>query len=178
MNRRTLWLLTSIVMILFGVTLLSIVALHKTSEVSASNTQPVTIIQKPQPFSAVEVTIPSVNIDAPIIEGSIDNGVWKLDNNAVLKINVADSSNTKQAILLYAHDFIKLFGSLRFVKIDDQIYVKDDQGKVKTYQIISKEDIKPTQVDKLIPDLDNELILYSCDGVMDSQRVLVKAKLL
>jgi LPXTG-site transpeptidase (sortase) family protein len=87
---------------------------------------------------------------------------------------LAEGYNT----VIYAHKRPGLFGALSQTHWGDLITIFDKDGKPYTYKIFSIESIHPTQVDKLKSDKANTLTLFTCDGVFDQSRLLVKAQLI
>jgi LPXTG-site transpeptidase (sortase) family protein len=168
MNLTRVLIITGILLFIFGISVKVI------PQVLASP-EPEVKQQVVTPEDLVKINIPNANVQSNVVEGAVDGDVWKLVNNAVLTIKIANPDKSKTATLIYGHNFKNLFQNLKDVQVGDNIYLTNEKGEVFIYQVYSKEDINPKQVDKLSPQIDHELILYTCDGILDTQRVLVKA---
>ncbi len=120
------------------------------------------------------VSISSAGINIPVKSGGIIDGEWILDSNSALFFPLESGKKTS-SLVIYAHNTHNLFANLKTVKVGDFITVKDINGKSHDYRVYSKENINPTQVDKIIVPADGELVMFTCNGWFDSQRLLVKA---
>lgn len=123
-----------------------------------------------------QITIPSLNIDLPIEEGSIDQGVWKVSYQNATYLDTSAPPKTGGNTVIYGHNKKAIFGSLGAAKIGENIYIKDTKGEVYVYEIISKEFVSPDRVDLVSPTSSEELTVYTCWGIFDSQRVVLKAR--
>jgi LPXTG-site transpeptidase (sortase) family protein len=146
---------------------------------ATTNYQPSDIqIVQIEPSIPQRINIPSAMIDIPIIPGGIvDSSNWILSESEAMYLptsgKLAEGFNT----IIYAHKRPGLFGTLSNVHWGDIINVYDSEGKPYTYKIYSIESIHPSQVGKLKSDKDNTLTLFTCDGIFDQARLLVKAQL-
>lgn len=134
----------------------------------------VAMVQKVHPFIPVRIVISHVGIDSVVKPGGIVGGQWVLSDTFVHFLSLDQKANK---ILFYAHERKGLFVSLKNVVKGDTIEIFGMDGKVLRFQVYSIERIKPSEVDKLYGDSDS-ITLYTCDGVFDQLRLLVKAKLI
>jgi len=77
---------------------------------------------------------------------------------------------------VYGHNKKIIFGSLPYLSIGQKVIVKTQDGKLYTYEVYKKDFVKPARVDLVSPTNFEELTLFTCWGLFDSQRVVVKAK--
>lgn len=117
----------------------------------------------------VEVMIPFVYINSPVVKGGVKGGKWMLSNNHVMSIQ--NNGN----FILYAHNKKGLFKNLKDVSLEDLVIVKKQDGNIYTYKIYSIEKIDPSDVEKVYSNNKNVLILYTCTGLFDTKRLVLKA---
>jgi len=124
----------------------------------------------------IQITIPSIKIDIPIDSGTINNGVWQISyKNATFLANSARPGAGGNTVI-YGHNKKAIFGSLPYLSIGQKVIVKTQDGKLYTYEVYKKDFVRPDRVDLVSPTNYEELTLFTCWGLFDSQRVVVKAK--
>ncbi len=132
-------------------------------------------IPTPGPEQAVQIQIPSINVDAPIVQG---------DNWEQLKKGVgqhAGSADPGQPgnLVLSAHDDVygEIFRYLDQLKDGDQVIIYTLQHSY-TYLVTGVTIVKPTDVQVMDPTSDPTLTLISCYPYMvDNKRIVVQASL-
>ncbi len=132
-------------------------------------------IPTPGPEQAVQIQIPSINVDAPVVQG---------DNWEQLKKGVgqhAGSADPGQPgnLVLSAHDDVygEIFRHLDQLKNGDQVIIYTLQHSY-TYLITDIAIVKPTDVQVMDPTSDPTLTLISCYPYMvDNKRIVVQASL-
>src|SRR5437868_15472446 len=98
MKLRLLKLLLPLLLITFGLTSLAFGIYLKYPNLNqAASAKTQVHAQSQSADGPIEISIPSASIKAPIIEGAIENGQWKLSNNAVLTLSLANQSKNKEA---------------------------------------------------------------------------------
>lgn len=120
------------------------------------------------------IVVPSLNVDLPIIEANVVNGYWQLsDTTASHGVGSANPGELGN-VVIFAHARDDLFGPLRKAQKATIIYVltKDHWYK---YQVQDIKLVDPTDVQVIAPTKDEELTLYTCDGFLDSKRLIISA---
>lgn len=155
-------------LLLFGILLFLIGLTLKINTETSVITQPT--VTKPSPIT--EVDIPSVKIDKPVVHGGFTNGQWILTKDKAQYFIPTNSSD----VVVYAHDTTNLFANLRAVKIGSEIDLTLKNGQEVKYQVISGKQVLPTAMSEINPKDSNLLVLFTCDGWLDSKRFVVKAQ--
>lgn len=124
----------------------------------------------------VEIIIPSINIDLKVDPGHIVNGVWQISGENATFLDTSASPGGKGNVVIYGHNKQVIFGNLPYLSIGQKIIVKTKSGKVYNYITDTKYFVGPDRVDLVSPTNDNELTLYTCYGLFDSTRAVIKAK--
>jgi LPXTG-site transpeptidase (sortase) family protein len=131
--------------------------------------------EEPKPLPA-RIEIPDLGVSAEVKAGGIVEGRWLLEEDVVMVLpesgRPAEGFNT----VLYAHNRPDLFGHLNQLA-DGAIIILKTGDKDYQYELFSREQVAPDQLDRLFSDIPDTITLFTCDGWFDSQRLVVKAKL-
>ncbi|MBI9044818.1 MAG: class D sortase [Anaerolineaceae bacterium] len=132
-------------------------------------------IPTPGPEQAVRIQIPSIGVDAPIVQGDgweqLKKGVGQLING----MHPGDSGN----LVMSAHNdvFGEIFRHLDQLAEGDTIILFTSQ-KTYTYVVQKTQIVEPTFVEVLAPTQEPVITLISCYPYMvDNKRIVVKASL-
>lgn len=126
--------------------------------------------------SPEKITIPSVKIDLDIEKGAIINGVWEISPKNATFLNSSAGIGSGGNTVIYGHNKKAILGNLPYVKIGEKVFLKDNEGEIHEYEIYSKVFVGPDRVDLVSPSGTEELTIYTCWGIFDTQRVVIKAK--
>lgn len=127
-------------------------------------------------FNPGHISIPKIGVNIDIIPGGVAKGNWLLADDRVMYLPTSGRLGQGFNTILYAHKRKNLFENLKNISIGDLIVVEDKQGRKFSYRVYEKKDIKPEQAEELISDQSNNLTLFTCNGIFDQYRLLVKAK--
>lgn len=125
-----------------------------------------------------EIIIPSINIDQPVDVGTIEGGVWRISYDHPTFLDSSARPGTGGNIVIYGHNKKIIFGNLPYVSIGQKVLIKVTGGKIYTYEIYQKDFVSPDRVDLVSPTDHEELTIYTCWGLFDTQRAVVKARLI
>lgn len=124
----------------------------------------------------VQIIIPSINIDVKVDIGEIKDGVWKVSYDNPTFLNTSARPNGGGNIVIYGHNKKAIFGNLPYLSLGQEIILKTKDNKIHKYVAYQKDFVSPERVDLVSPTNYEELTIYTCWGLFDSQRVVVKAK--
>lgn len=124
----------------------------------------------------VQITIPSIEVDMPVERGEIKNGVWSISYDKPTFLGSSARPGGSGNTVIYGHNKKAIFGNLPYLSLGQKIYVKTVDGKIHIYEAYKKEFVAPDRVDLVSPTNTEELTIYTCWGLFDSQRVVIKAK--
>lgn len=122
------------------------------------------------------VSIPSVQMELPIVEEAIGNGVWGIAESGISHLNTSARPGEDGPIILYGHNTNDRFGPIRWLSTGSQITLTAGGNKQYVYVVEKTFDVSPDQVSVLLSQKGETLILYTCDGFADLQRFVVIAK--
>jgi sortase A len=127
------------------------------------------------PEQAIRIQIPSINVDAPIVQGDGWEQLKKGVGQHIGSVNPGQEGN----LVLTAHNdvFGEIFRYLDELKKGDQIIVYTNQ-RAYTYVITGSEIVEPTQVEVMAPTSQETITLISCYPYrVDNKRIAVKGML-
>lgn len=81
-------------------------------------------------------------------------------------------------IIIYGHNTRTIMGNIRALKGYEKITLTLADGTTRTYQVESLREVSPTDTRLLQPTDTEVLTLYTCSGILDSRRFVVRATLL
>lgn len=122
------------------------------------------------------ISIPSVDMQLPVIEEAISNNVWGIADSGISHLNTSARPGESGPIILYGHNTNDRFGPIRWLSIGAKITLTAGGAKQHIYVVTQTMDVSPNQVSILLTQKGETLILYTCDGFADLQRFVVIAK--
>jgi sortase A len=132
-------------------------------------------IPTPGPEQAIQIQIPSINVDAPIVQGDS----WEQLKQGVGQHTGSSDPGQPGNLVLSAHDDVygEIFRYLDQLKNGDQVIIYTHQHSY-TYLVTNVEIVKPTDVEVMASTSDPTLTLISCYPYMvDNKRIVVQASL-
>jgi sortase A len=132
-------------------------------------------IPTPGPEQAVQIQIPTIDVDAPIVQG---DGWEQLKKGVAQHAGSADPGQSGN-LVLSAHDDIygEIFRHLDQLQRGDEVIIYTATRSF-TYIVSSVQIVLPTNVEVMAPTPNPTVTLISCYPYMvDSQRIVVQANL-
>lgn len=127
------------------------------------------------PESAIEIKIPAITIDAPIVQG---DGWDQLKKGVGQHIGTPNPGQVGNLILSAHNDvFGELFRDLDKLKVGDEVIIFSQQ-KQYIYRVINSTIVLPTQVEVMAQTTRPTITLISCyPYLVDKKRIVVSAEL-
>lgn len=143
-----------------------------TSTVQSYLSQPSIVQQNPN--YPTHITIPWF-IDVDITPQIYQNGSWTISPTEASYLTASALPGESGNIIIYGHNKRSILGNLRALKRYEKITLTLSDGTTKIYQVKSMQQVSPSQTKLLEPTTEEVLTLYTCAGIMDSQRFVVRA---
>jgi LPXTG-site transpeptidase (sortase) family protein len=121
------------------------------------------------------IRIAAIDISLPIEKGYIEKGRWHVSPTAATYLDTSSTPGNPGPIVIYGHNKKDIFGSLSGVVKGNYVSILTADQKIHNYQITSKLIVSPTNI-AVLEATDETLIIYTCTGWADTQRLVVKAK--
>ncbi len=124
----------------------------------------------------IHIFLPSIDTSIKVKEGQISSGTWETDEEMALYAEGSSSlTDSYGNTIIYAHAREYLFRDLKMLKIGDLVHITGDQGEY-FYEVTEKESILPDEVDVVKKIGSHNLTLFTCDGLDDKYRLLIRAR--
>jgi len=121
------------------------------------------------------ITISSLGIDLPVYKATIVDNVWPTTTTGASYLTSSPLPGKKGNSVIYAHNWISLFGKLVNARVGDQVVVTYPNGTKKIFVIAYTSVVTPDEATILAPSSDTRLTLYTCTGFLDSHRFVAVA---
>jgi sortase A len=130
-------------------------------------------VPTPGPEQAIRIRIPSLNVDAPVVQG---DGWEQLKKGVAQHIGSADPGQNGNVVLSAHNDvYGELFRYLDKLVPGDQVIMYTQQRQY-IYTVTQTLLVEPTQVEVMAPTSDSTVTLISCyPYLVDKQRIVVFA---
>lgn len=123
----------------------------------------------------LRIIVPSYKVDLSIVEAQVVNGYWELSettaSHGVGSANPGEIGNT----VIFAHARDELFGPIRYIKKDEDIYILTKDRWFR-YRVAETKLVDPSQIEHIKSSDAEELTLFTCSGFLDTKRLIVHAK--
>ncbi len=121
------------------------------------------------------ISIPTSGIDLKVEVGGIIDGEWILNDKSAFYLPKQYLIEGQNSTIIYAHKRVGLFLNLTKLKIGDTINLTSDRQDKSIYKVVSVATVDPNSTESLRTDTPYSLILITCSGWKDDQRLVVKA---
>lgn len=122
------------------------------------------------------IKIKSAGIDLPIIRSNIEKGIWEISDNSASYLGTSARPGEGGNIVIYGHNKKDLFGNLKdSIKIGDDVEILTKDNKY-IYNISEILTVNPDNISVVLPTKYEVLTLFTCSGILDSKRLVVKAR--
>ena len=135
-----------------------------------TETVPEKIYTKP-----VSIKISSLNINLPVEESQIIDGVWQVSEKNVSHLNSSANPGEGGNVVIYGHNKKVIFGPIRQIKKDAEVIVATEDEKLWKYKVAATFEVTPDEVSPVLPKNEETLTLYTCTGFADSRRFIIVA---
>ena len=134
-----------------------------TSQVSPNINQPTSI------------AFPDKNYQLSILPTSIRDGKWGLHRETANFLLSSSAPGQLGNIIIYGHNTQKVFAILNNLIVGDSIILKTESNQEYSYSVSEILTVIPDQTEVLAPTDHEVLTLYTCTGLLDQKRLIVKA---
>ena len=114
-------------------------------------------------------------VDIDIEPAVYDNGNWTISPDQASYLlssaRVGESGN----IVIYGHNKRSILGNIRVLKGGEIITLTTREGKQYDYQVTQVKEVDPSDTALIQPTSEEVLTIYTCSGLLDSQRFVVRA---
>ena len=111
----------------------------------------------------------------PVVEAGRENGVWTVSETSANHVIQSALPGQNGNIILYGHNLNTIFGYLMNIQAGTIINIRMTDGSLHRYTVTETHTVTPSQTELLAPTTHEVLTLYTCTGLLDSLRFVVRA---
>lgn len=126
-------------------------------------------------ITPVVLSIPSLDIELPIIPTTLKDGNWQATGEGVSYLITSPPPGETGNSIMYGHNWPNLLGSLTRVKPGEIIRIDYSDGSARIFEVEFTSIVTPNQTHILNQTQDKRLTLYTCTGFLDTKRFVVTA---
>jgi len=124
-------------------------------------------------IAPARLLIPSLKVDLPVVESEIIDGVWSVSSSGVSHLSQSVSPGLPGNSIFYGHNWRRLLGNLKKIKLNDEITLSEKTGRSLTFSVAGITEVDPEDVSILDSSSNAAITIYTCSGFMDSKRLVV-----
>ncbi len=121
------------------------------------------------------ITIEDLRINLPIIPAKVVNDTWETTFYGASYLTSSPIPGNKGNSVIYAHNWVSLFGRLKQAKPGQQITIAFSNGTKKVFIIKNTKIVDQNDSSIVDQTKDTRITLYTCTGFFDQQRFVVIA---
>lgn len=126
-------------------------------------------------YKPKEVIIRELDLSLAIEESRVVNGVWEVSDERVSFLENSSAPGGGGNIVLYGHNKRDIFGRLGKLSAGSTITVINEVGDSYAYVVDEIKVVKPDDISVVQPTDHEVLTIYTCTGLLDSKRLIIKA---
>lgn len=111
----------------------------------------------------------------PVVEAGRENGAWTVSATSANHVIQSALPGENGNIIIYGHNLNTIFGYLMNIQVGSIVNLRNSDGSLHIYTVTSTEYVNPNQTELLAPTTNEVLTLYTCTGLLDSLRFVVRA---
>ncbi len=120
----------------------------------------------------IGLKIKSSDISVPVTLANIENNKWDILSDSVAMLSNSQDVES-DGIILYGHNWKSLLGNLNKVSLGDSIILEYSNGVEKEFMTTGVAVVKSNNLLSLKSD---DLVIYTCAGFLDKDRLIVSAQ--
>jgi len=111
-----------------------------------------------------------------VVEAVKVSSSWPVSPTAANHVLASALPGEAGNVVIYGHNLNTIFGYLVGAQVGDQVDIRTNDGKRHVYKITETHIVDPSQTALLSPTTTEVLTLYTCTGLLDSQRFVARAE--
>lgn len=127
-----------------------------------------------QRLHPVKIQLPSGK-QVNLVRTQLTDGAWFVDQENGNYLSDSAGLGSSGNVVIYGHNFDHIFGTLDSVKPGEVVRLTDQNQQEHVYRIEHITEVEPADTSWIQPTQDSMLTLYTCSGLFDSKRLIVRA---
>ena len=117
----------------------------------------------------------SDRVETEISTEFYQDGSWSISEHTASYLAGSGYPTQPGNTIIYGHDSADVFENLKGIQNGELVTLKLVNGDERVYEVIDVANVKPSQMRYLQNTPDEVLTLYTCDGLFDQNRLVVRA---
>lgn len=164
-------------LVVAGLFLISIALLRQT--VFATSIKPKDFIN-PQPNILIDNLLPvrlssGEMLDVAVSQGKIIDSKWEVLTDKATYLETSARPRSNGNIIIYGHNTREVLNNLRAIVPGQYVTLKLSGGSFRRYQVTHTIEVSPSDTSWLEPTDTEILTVYTCSGLLDSKRFILRA---
>jgi len=168
-----------LILITIGLALLTLWGVHRyfyTRSISLSDAILAAYKARRTATTSYPIHIEIDNItNVPVVESGKEKGVWTISQTSANHFIQSAVPGENGNIIIYGHNLNSIFGYLMNIQTGAIVNIRQSDGSLHTYSVTDTQYVVPNQTALLAPTTHEVLTLYTCTGLLDSLRFVVRA---
>ncbi len=122
-----------------------------------------------------KVSIVQTGMQVDVLPTTIIDGIWQIPDGSAAYLESSARPKEDGNIIVYGHNKKDIFGPLHEVELGDTVDISAADGTKYSYTVAEIRVVKPDAVGEVLPTDQEVLTIYTCTGLFDSQRLVIKA---
>lgn len=114
-------------------------------------------------------------VDSDITDAVYTGSKWTVSADSASYLLQSARPGEGGNIIIYGHNTRPILGNIRALKGNETITLTTEDGTEHLYRVDSLTEVAPNQTQLLQPTDTEVLTIYTCSGIFDSQRFIVRA---
>lgn len=114
-------------------------------------------------------------VDSDIESMSLVNTEWSISPTKTSYLIQSARPGESGNIILYGHNTREILGNIRALKGNEVVSLTSSDGKTHQYKVTEMKETEPDDISWLQPTSTETLTMYTCSGLLDSKRFLIRA---
>jgi sortase A len=114
-------------------------------------------------------------VDSDIETMAILGSEWGISEKKANYLHRSGVPGKGGNIILYGHNTREILGNIRALKGGEIVTLTTKEGARYKYRVATFQEVPPSKVNLLQPTTEEVLTMYTCSGLLDSMRFVVRA---
>lgn len=133
-------------------------------------------IQNTQTIRVQRVIIPSIDLSAPVVTGSVQDLIENINLSELVHDNRSAGLGSHQPVVIADVGVKNILVNLELIKIGDDVTIQGTNNANYNYRVIEIRDMKAEYLPNVIGAQDETLIIYKAKNIFRTQLYMVIAK--
>jgi len=116
-------------------------------------------------------------INIPVEAVPLNHNQWLISETGATYLAESAGIGEPGNMIIYGHNKREILGNIRVLKGGEKFTIGGSDGKQYQYQVSWVREVDPNETRWLQPTTTHALTIFTCSGLMDSRRFIVRAEL-